>query len=259
MVLTPHTFEKYRWCTSDNDPAVSTRYAAGCERFEDFLNRYVHGQQNLFLGVSTTLAHPAQTADVLRAARQAWCALRASIPVIASSTTQDADDETLITYRTASVLAFVEAWAERTVTIWEGSDNLDAARTEIGKSVIPDENGEQTFIYIVPRSLTEYGFLLFTHHTPFDSAGARIVMSRFLALLSRYLWDSALATRELKDIDWGADTARLLPAYPQAIAETESINGAQYEQALADMTHGIRSNLPVRSSLFSLILSLILK
>jgi hypothetical protein len=242
----PQNYDKYKWKISDRDSHVYQRYAAGVERFEDFLNRYVNGQQNLFFAVTTSIPHPKDPVDVLRAARHAWVALRYKIPMLAGSTTQDAQDDTLMTYRLAVDLSDAEAWAERTAQLYD-APSLDDARVELGKQAkLPDTYGQQTFLYIVPRSATEYGILLFTHHTPFDGTGIKMVMDRFLVELARYLDDEVLAKRELSALEWGKEGDNLMPCYTEIVSANELLSGPEYDRTLSEIMQGVGASMPVR-------------
>lgn len=229
MAFPAQNYARYAWRKSDADPAIVVREAAGGERYEDFLNRYVHGAQNLFLGVQLALATPVEHDAFLRAARSAWIALRHAVPSIALTTKQDADDNTLMTYHVANTLAEATAWAEHTVQSVSDHANLDALRVELGKRTIPDAHGHQTFLYIIPQSSTEFGVLLHTHHTPMDGAGTKIVLTRFLAILAKYIGDQELATKDISSLSWGQEADNLLPAYSEVVNADQPLTGPLYE------------------------------
>ncbi|GBE89920.1 hypothetical protein SCP_1702460 [Sparassis crispa] len=56
------------------------------------------------------------------------------------------------TYRAVQSMAEVSDWAERVVRLAEGTPDLDSLRVEVGKKVIPEPHGDQTFLYIAGRS-----------------------------------------------------------------------------------------------------------
>jgi hypothetical protein len=189
MDLPSYDYERYKWRPSNEDTKSYHRYAAGAEKYEDFLNRYVDGQHTIYTGYTTSLATSTQSSQVLRAARQAWAVLRFNIPAPASATEQDKDDDALLTYRAAADADVVRAWVERVVTIHEAVD-LVTARVDIGKEMkLPDDKGQPTFLFVVPvnHSTTEYGFLFLTYHTPFDGMGCHAVMDQFFSLFAYFL------------------------------------------------------------------------
>ncbi|EJD54699.1 hypothetical protein AURDEDRAFT_156476 [Auricularia subglabra TFB-10046 SS5] len=223
MSFPAQNFDRYTWRPLPADEHNWVRHAVGGERYDDFLNRYVHGEQNLFLGRL----------------------LRYSLPTIALTTTPDAEDHPLMIYRVLQGAEEVANWVERTTLFHESGTDLDTLRVQLGKLTLPFANGDQTFIHIVPGdSTSKYSVLLHTHHTPFDGAGTKIVMSRFLRLLARALEDPTSAAEEVLALRWGGETANLLPAYCSVISEGEPLSGPLYEQTLGSIMQGFVENLP---------------
>jgi hypothetical protein len=256
MAFPPHDHNKYRWVAAGSDePGLFRRYAAGCERFMDFQHRYLNGQMNISFGVDLSLISPLPTSQLLDTLRKAWISLRFDIPTIAAGTIQDGDDDTVMLYRAAKGKEDVDAWAERTVQTVDAA-TTDEALERIGVRRLPDENGDQTFLYLFPRSGseaiaardTEYTLVLYTHHTPFDGAGVKVLMSRFLAILARYIGNNELAAREHDALKWGEEGKNLLPACPQIVAESEALEGPRYEQTLGGIMTDIAMNMPVSAS-----------
>ncbi|KZV87145.1 hypothetical protein EXIGLDRAFT_724036 [Exidia glandulosa HHB12029] len=245
MAFPAQDFAPYLWRQSDAEPGVFVRRGAGGEAFEDFCNRAIYGEQNLFLGVHLKLAKPVDAAVLLRAFRSAWISLRFVIPTLALETKQDAADNTLLVYKVAKDLADVTLWAERTAQLVETSTDLDEIRANACTRTLPDAAGDQTFIYLVPQaSTTEYGVLLQTHHTPFDGGATKIVMTRFLEILSTYIDNEALAQKHVSSLSWGKETDNLLPAYTKVVASTEPLSGPAYDQTLGAIMGGFGHHLP---------------
>jgi hypothetical protein len=248
MDLPPQDYAKYKWRVSDANAKSFRRYAAGSERFIDFLNRGLSGQNDIYFGLKTSLTTPTDAGEVLRAARQAWAALRFRVPVIASSTELDKDGEAYLSYQVATGLEEVRGWADRVVAIQDAVD-MDTARVELGKNVVlPDEMGQQTHLFVVPQSTTEYGFLLRTHHTPFDGVGCCAVMDQFFPLFVKFLPDVVKAERELASLQWGEEIANLLPAPPEIVASNEPLIGADYAATMGEILTGMGTTFPVRGS-----------
>lgn len=240
----PVDFSRYVWRTSPEDPMYYIREAAGGEVIEDVWNRFNHGEQTLFIGVDTSIDSSPSSSKLLDACRNAWVALRFTIPTIAAHTEQDAVGNTLITYRVANDSAEASSWAERTVRLHETTDDLDEIRYKIGKIHIPDENGDQTFLYVVPRSNSSVSFLLHTAHTPFDGAGAKALFSRFFRLLSTEL-DNSLASSN-KALAWGSEGAKLTPVASEILGPNEQREGEGYQKTLGNVMSDLGSAMPVR-------------
>ncbi|EIM79595.1 uncharacterized protein STEHIDRAFT_143167 [Stereum hirsutum FP-91666 SS1] len=238
----PVDFSRYVWRTSPEDPMYYIREAAGGEVIEDVWNRFNHGEQTLFIGVDTTIDSSPSSSKLLDACRNAWVALRFTIPTIAAHTEQDAVGNTLITYRVANDSAEASSWAERTVRLHETTDDLDEIRYKIGKIHIPDENGDQTFLYVVPRSNSSVSFLLHTAHTPFDGAGAKALFSRFFRLLSTEL-DNSLASSN-KALAWGSEGAKLTPVASEILGPNEQREGEGYQKTLGNVMSDLGSAMP---------------
>lgn len=240
---------RYIWRSSLDDPAYHFREAWGTEAIHDIWNRYNHAEQNLFLGVNITLATPTAISEVLERARDAWVALRFSTPIIAAHTEHDKTDNTFITYRDAADAADAHAWARRTVRFHETPKDLDDLRFVVGQKPIPEENGDQTFIYFISHSDTSYGVLMHTSHVPFDGAGTKIIMNRFLNMLARYLADPSLAASE--KFSWGMEAANLTPAARQVLGPNESPEGSEYSATLTAIMTDWATAMPVRFSFCS--------
>jgi hypothetical protein len=56
MDLPSYDYKRYKGRPSNEDTKSYHRYAAGAEKYEDFLNRYVDGQHTIYTGYTTSLA-----------------------------------------------------------------------------------------------------------------------------------------------------------------------------------------------------------
>lgn len=235
---------RYVWRESPEDRAYYTRAGWGPEMVADVWNRYNHAEQNLFLGVYITLSTPTAVSEVLERARDAWVAVRFSTPTIAAHTEQDKADNTLLTYRVAAGAADAQAWARRTIRFHETHKDLDELRFEVGQRRIPEENGDQTFLYLISRSDTSYGVLMHTTHVPFDAGGTKIIMNRFLNKFAQYLADPSLVATE--KFAWGTEAVNLTPAAGQILGPNEVADGSVYEATLTAILTDWVTAMPVR-------------
>jgi hypothetical protein len=237
-------YGKCQWRRSDADPLVFVRHMVGVERFVDFENRYMRGQHTIIGGFDTVFNTSASPNDVLRAAQLAWAALRFTVPIIAAVSSTDASDEGTLLYRVASSSEVASVWAERTVRLLKATSWYDAHR-QLSLLSLPDERSDQTFVYIVPRSATEYTFILFTSHTTFDGAGVKATMSHFFSLFARYLHDNALGRQEVAGLKWGREYAHLLPAFPQILADAKALSGPEHDRTAGAILQQIQATFPV--------------
>jgi hypothetical protein len=231
-------YSRFDWkMPNSDDPSYYSREALGGEVFEDVCNRFGNGEQNLFLGAQVTFTTPISTLDLIARAREAWEGLRFDIPTIAANTEQDSNGDTFISYRIAKDSAAAREWSERTVRVHEGAKDLDEVRFVAGQIRIPDANGDQTFMRILPKSETSYGFLLHTHHTPFDGAAVQIISDEYLTRLCKLIANPALASTDT--LAWGTEHKNLALATPAILNSTEPSKGPQYDQSLSGNLNGL--------------------
>ncbi|GBE83323.1 hypothetical protein SCP_0503710 [Sparassis crispa] len=238
----PFDFGRYVWRASPDDASHWKREAGGGEYIDDVFHTKNHGEQFLFLALKATLSKPVPTTELVARARDAWSALRFSTPTVAAHTEHDAAGTSLITYRTAKDATEVHDWAARTVRLVEGTPDLDDLRFELGKLMIPEQSGDQTFLYIVARSDTSYDFLLRTSHVTFDGAGIKIVLTLVLTKLALYLSDPALVAKE--KFEWGAEAKNLLPCISEILGPTEKREGETYTRCLSNMLGDLGGAMP---------------
>lgn len=226
----PVDFTRFDWKPNPEDPNYYTREALGGEVIEDIWNRFHSGEQNLFLGIQIKFISPISTNDLVARVRETWEALRFDIPTLAATTEQDSKGDTYLSYRVAQTSEEVKEWSKRTVRVYGQANDLDEVRYEVGKRRIPEENGDQTFIWILNKSDTSYGFLLHTHHTPFDGGAIQIIMNEFLTRLSRLILNPALASTD--SLAWSSEHNNLTPPTSAILNSTEPDQGISYEQSL---------------------------
>jgi hypothetical protein len=217
-------YDKYRWRASETAPSIFRRYVVGAERFVDFENRHLQGHGNIILGIEADIGPAISTNAVLSAARAAWMSLRFAVPTIAASAEIDAEDERLLVYRVASSSAEAEEWAVRT---------------------LPDQRGDQTFVYVVPQTASRYTFIFYTDHATFDGTGIKGLMSFYLTTLARYLNADGLYHKECNALRWGEEHINLLPPFPHVLADKTHLDGPEHHSTVAHILEGIKQPSPV--------------
>ncbi|KAL5492789.1 hypothetical protein ACEPAI_4237 [Sanghuangporus weigelae] len=223
-------FSRYKWRRDDKVLDRFKREIGGGELFDDIFNFHKQGEQNLFLGTYMQIYQPYQildTSNFIDLLRKAWISLRWDVPTVASQILHEPRDGSpmpvsLLVYTLASDRTDVEAWAMETVILKEGFKDLDTLRYDIVKGVIPDRDlVPQTFLYCLPISPTSFGLLLYTSHVPFDGTGVKVLMSRFLEHLSRYISDSPYEASEIARHKWGEENVNLLPISSEVLRGRE--------------------------------------
>jgi len=142
-------------------------------------------------------------------------------------------------YRVAKSSEEVREWSKRTVRLAKSGSDIEELRYEVGKIKLPEANGEQTFLYVIPKSDTSYAFMLYTHHTPFDNAGVQILLDNFLARLSNYIANPSLASTET--LPWGTEYKNLPP--PTSAILNEPREGPLHAQAVGMILNSLKLQL----------------
>jgi len=190
----------------------------------DFLNRYKFAQHNLFRGLNLTMAKPMTTNEFVTRVRTTWEVLRFQEPIIALHTEFDSQEAPFMTYRAVESLNVLRDWSDRTVRFCEGETDLDDLRFEKGQNRVPEENGDQTFLYVVARSPTSYGLLFHSHHAPVDGVGMKIMFTKFCKIFASGIDSSTLA--------WGTEGANLAPGFLSILNEKEVLDGPLHDKNL---------------------------
>lgn len=190
----------------------------------DFQSRYKFAQHNLFRGINFTLANPMSTGEFVDKVRNTWEVLRFQEPIIALRLDYDERRNIYMTYRSAEHLDVLREWSDRTVRFCEGETDLDELRYEKGQNKIPEENGDQTFLYVITRSSTSYGVLFHSHHAPVDGVGTKIMFIKFCKIFASGV-DSATPA-------WGTEGKNLAPGFLSILNDKEVLEGPLYEENL---------------------------
>jgi hypothetical protein len=214
----PQDYTKYRWQNSAADPLLHERYAAGAERFVHDWAQQHDGQGSFLLRFDTAFVNPVSAHDLLDAARQAWLTLRFDTPVIATTTKSTSNGDSMITYRAAADQAEAEAWASRTVQLVEPAA-LGDEHDVLNRWRVWEDGGDQAMLILVPRSDKRCEIVLLVSHAWTDGGGAKVVGSKFLAILARYLGEPSLAGSDHAQLRWGQESSNLLPAYPEIVSD----------------------------------------
>ncbi|EJC99631.1 uncharacterized protein FOMMEDRAFT_93379 [Fomitiporia mediterranea MF3/22] len=220
-------FSRYIWRQDDKVPGLYKREVGGGELIEDVWNFFKQGEQNLFLGVYLQVSQPLESSKFIDLARKAWTSLRWDVPTVASQILHEPREGSpmpaaLLAYALPTGSADVDAWAKETVILKEGYKDLDALRYDIGRGIIPDKDlVPHTYLYGVPFSSTSFGFLLHTSHVPFDGAGVKIITTKLLEHLSKYITDPQYAAAEASRFKWGTENNHLLPIASEILRKHE--------------------------------------
>lgn len=271
-------FSRYVWRA---DPSVHGRYireAGGGEVIEDIWKLTKHGEQNLFLGIYASLSQGVSLtpAELLEHVKSAWKSLRWEVPALAATTSHtwhvDKVPTTFIVYDAAQSTQDVDKWLQETVELQQDyqSKTLDELRYDIGQEPIPvNDFDRQTFLYVVSYSPTKFGLLLRTAHTTFDGAGVKILMTKLITHLQKYITDPGYAAAQASVMKWGTEGERLLPIVTEVLRKHEPAviddngvvisqelpaeprEGKEYFETLGDVMTGLVTGMPVRQSLYS--------
>lgn len=192
------------------------RTLVGGEVVQEAMNRYQKGLQTLFIGARMkAIAGQITKSQLIQAARTAWLWVRFHIPTIA--TTIDPDDEgtSKLIYKPTNESGAAE-WVDRTFIVsHQPRLDLEDLRLQLGKDKIPCEDGTQTWCYLVlsrdesDDSVSTFGLLIRTHHSPFDGLGLKILLNHYLNHLAKSLGSAGVANNSLL---WGSEAANLPPA-----------------------------------------------
>jgi hypothetical protein len=225
-------FNKYLWKQDPEDSLRYMRHSCGGEYLQDILNRFTNGEGNLFLNVELELESSVPTEEFFHNVQAAWIALRRDVPTIASHIEYAPSGTPLLTYRIPKDETEVQLWADRTVVLSK-SAALDDLRFEIGQRPLPNEDRDQTFLYVVPFSEVKYGLILYTHHLPFDGHATKDLMTTLLKTVSRSLSKPSHAEFQLNT--WGNEAQKLLPPITDVLGCSEEREGPLYTQTLGSI------------------------
>jgi hypothetical protein len=217
-------WSEYAWKVSPTDPYFYKRLTGGGETLMDFQSRYKFSQHNLFRGINFTLAKPMSTSQFVDKVKNTWEILRFQEPIIALRLDYDERQNIYMTYRAVEKPEALKDWSDRTVRFCEGETDLDELRYKKGQSKIPEENGDQTFLYVIARSETSYGVLFHSHHAPVDGVGMKIMFTKFCKAFASGVDSSSL--------DWGKEGANLAPGFLSILNDKEVLEGPLYEENL---------------------------
>lgn len=220
-------YTRFQWREDETVPGRFKREIGGGELFEDVLNFNKQGEQNLFNGVYVQSSRSLEVSDLISLARKAWISLRWDVPTVAAQALHEAREGSpmpvaFLAYTLPSKSTDIEAWAKETLILQEGYSDLDLLRYEVVRDILPNKDlVPQTFLYVVPFSATSFGFLLHTSHVPFDGAGVKIVMTKYLEHLAKYISDPQYEVTETARFKWGTENNRLLPIASEALRKHE--------------------------------------
>lgn len=226
-ILTRYDLEQFRWKPFKGEGVRNgcARPLGGVEHVQDIFNRHLKGDQTLFFGITIDLHDPVNITKLGSSAQECWCWLRFQVPTIASSVIGSDLELPILTYTTASPQE-ISQWAQRTFIIHPPSHiDLDELRVIEGLKQVPSSDGDHTWIHLVPGEIangavSKFGLLFHTHHSPFDGAGLKIIMNRYLTQLVKVLSDACSAS---ESIEWGNELENLPPAAYNILNSNEPV------------------------------------
>ncbi|KAF8153966.1 hypothetical protein B0H34DRAFT_799882 [Crassisporium funariophilum] len=264
-------FNRYVWRIDDKVPNRYIREAGGGEVIEDIWYLTKHGEQNLFLGVYLTISTPLEPSQFHEHAKSTWKSLRWEVPTIAASTSHTWHEgkapTSFIVYDVATSTEDVDGWVGETLELRENyaTRTLDDLRYDVGQEPIPAKDFDrQTFLYLVPYSKTKFGLLLRTSHTPFDGSGVKILMTKLLTHLTKYIAEPTYPALQSNQMKWGAEGTRLLPIVTEILRKREPAviddsgvviskellpefrEGKEYFDCLTEVMTDLGTGIPVR-------------
>ncbi|KAF4604298.1 hypothetical protein EYR38_004720 [Pleurotus pulmonarius] len=189
------------------------RTLVGGEVAQEAMNRYQKGLQSLFIGayLEAKASHITR-ARLVQAARDTWLWTRFHIPTVAATIDPDDEGTPKLIYKPTNESGAAE-WADRTFIVsYEPGLDIENLRLQLGTEKIPSEGGTQTWCHLVldrdegDDSVTTFGLLIRTHHSPFDGLGLKILLNRYLNQVAQVL-GSAGATNG--SLSWGSEAANL--------------------------------------------------
>ncbi|KAJ3793873.1 hypothetical protein GGU11DRAFT_690908 [Lentinula aff. detonsa] len=223
LILIKTDLNKYAWniLPPKNGMEGRVRLLAGGEIVQDVLNRYFKGFQTLFFAINADLSSPTSTENVIRAARDAWIRLRYLVPTIASLVVVDGNDTPSLQYYSPSESG-VQEWADETFVVHREPHPIDlrALRRKLGIIKVPSELGHQTWMHLSfhdTDTVSSIGFMLHTHHSPFDGSAVKILTNVYLKEFAKALGGEKVA----EGLNWGAEVDNLLPAAFNVMLSTE--------------------------------------
>ncbi|KAF4578360.1 trichothecene O-acetyltransferase family protein [Pleurotus pulmonarius] len=214
QILAKFDSNRFLWKERPSEGTVS-RILGGGELVQDVHNRHMKGEQNLFIGAHVNVSATISQYHLTNAARATWMWLRYHVPAIATSIVPDDEGTSRLVYKPASE-AEVNEWASRTFIVSRDPEaDVEHLRLKLGEEKIPSEDGLQTWAHFVltpgddRESVSKFGFLIRTHHAPFDGVGLKIMLNRYLIQLAKRLGSADGAQSTLQ---WGSEAANLVPA-----------------------------------------------
>ncbi|KAG2119206.1 hypothetical protein DEU56DRAFT_929802 [Suillus clintonianus] len=225
--LARYDLEQFKWKPFKGEGGQNgcVRPLGGSEHAQDILDRHFKGDQTLFFAVIVDLHIPVSITKLSSSAQESWCWLRFQIPTVASSVNGSDHELPTLSYTTASPQE-INRWAQRTLIVHSPSHiDLDQLRANEGQKKVPSSDGDYTWLHLVPGEIADgtvskFGLLFHTHHSPFDGVGIKIVANRYLAQLAKVLSDSHSAS---ESIEWGNELKNLPSAAYNILNSNESL------------------------------------
>jgi hypothetical protein len=182
--------DEYRWRSSRDSPKVWRRRPLANESM--WLAR-PKDSRDIFVYASLALKSPIILSTLCSAAESAWQHLRYDVPELVLTTgTYPKDGKAYIQYQSPRTQEEVDQWVERTSTFTVGEQRQDFE--DMRESILQkrrDHNTDNVFLFSHAQvaaenfiRVSQLQFMIYVDHLISDGIGARILLGRYLLLLT---------------------------------------------------------------------------
>ncbi|CCM06259.1 uncharacterized protein FIBRA_08509 [Fibroporia radiculosa] len=220
-------FTRFEWKVAP-DGSFSREAAAG-ELMEIIWRGLDLGDYVLIFTAELSFSNALPLPELLKCMRDAWMALRFDVPTIAAHTVYDNDGNIHIVYKPVGSANEAKAWASSTVRLQEDFADVEDFRHSLSCKPIRDDNGDQTFLYVLPHQASNKtcSILLHTSHITFDTKGLQAVFTQFMKKLVTFM--STPPREPGQELDWGTEARNLLPSPYGILCSEEIREGPVYD------------------------------
>ncbi|CZR51941.1 uncharacterized protein PAC_01818 [Phialocephala subalpina] len=246
----PLNLESYAWKQLSDKPSVWQRPALAGESMWIPRSKDLH---ELFICSTLTFKPPVLRRTFNESTKSAWTTLRFHVPELGLSTKSGRDGKSFMQYHAPSVQA-ANAWISRTSSFQSGSSKqdfdvlrktvLDAKQDHdadnaflLSRAILEDENKGGNRAELVKHAQ----IMIYVDHQVADGIGARILLGKYLTLLSSDLGRDADDVE--RDIRWEDSWKNLSPPWITLMNSDQIISGLEYEDNAAENQNVILNKL----------------
>ncbi|KAL1744445.1 hypothetical protein HDZ31DRAFT_38699 [Schizophyllum fasciatum] len=222
------------WCHDPRVPGRLIREADACGRVCDVMHLLRPGDDNIWFGITVTLATPLPPDELVLLFKKAWALLRWEVPTIAAITAHErAEDggalpKSCIAYDPVRSLADLEDWVARSVQVHENAYDIRKLRMELGSTPIPQRVGDlQTILRICPGENGKFGLIFNSSHLAFDGSGCKSIYTRLLRHIAGMIANPGYEKAQQAHIEWGKEIENLVPGHSDILEGAEDISAAE--------------------------------